>query len=353
MTPDEKFERPNTEKIYSPLTRTTAALGLAGALTLVVGIQEQAHALEMKSISLYSQHQALSTNQMYQWSAAYKVERPGLSDVWVSGVAVAPNLILASAHGVPGPSALSQVTEVVFGANYNTSPFRLEVASWERFPGYISGNTSTIDLSFIWLKDPIPGFTNHVNFTNANIGDLLTMVSYGNYGDVNTGELASLGDRLAGVAPVESKPGAGYPSSNYAFMDFDGSSSLFALPAEGLNGDSGSPWFSPNGDLVALSTAAINGLGGGYTIGLRLNLSEVQAELAPRIAYSWAQYYLSSLSLTTSGTNLILSWMGDVKLQSATNVAGPFVTLPGATSPYTNSMSAPQEFFRLASTNAP
>ena len=52
-------------------------------------------------------------------------------------------------------------------------------------------------------------------------------------------------------------------------------------------------------------------------------------------------------------TNLVLSWVGMYHLQSATNVAGPFVTVTNATSPYTNSMSAPQEFFRLAATNAP
>jgi len=34
-------------------------------------------------------------------------------------------------------------------------------------------------------------------------------------------------------------------------------------------------------------------------------------------------------------------------LQSAPAVTGPFTNLPGATSPYTNPLTAPQQFFRL------
>jgi hypothetical protein len=45
---------------------------------------------------------------------------------------------------------------------------------------------------------------------------------------------------------------------------------------------------------------------------------------------------------------LALSWTNsDFSLQSATNVAGPFVTIPGAVSPFTNNTSDPARFFRL------
>ena len=51
------------------------------------------------------------------------------------------------------------------------------------------------------------------------------------------------------------------------------------------------------------------------------------------------------LALTQNG---ILSWTGSSTLQSATNVAGPYLDVPGATSPYTNDTGAqPQQFFRL------
>jgi hypothetical protein len=48
------------------------------------------------------------------------------------------------------------------------------------------------------------------------------------------------------------------------------------------------------------------------------------------------------------GTNLILTWPDSVTLQTSTNgVAGPYFDVPGATSPYTNLLTSPQQFFRL------
>ncbi len=49
-----------------------------------------------------------------------------------------------------------------------------------------------------------------------------------------------------------------------------------------------------------------------------------------------------------NATNVVLSWSdAALSLQSATNVAGPYTTLTGATSPYTNNIAIPQMFFRL------
>jgi len=49
-----------------------------------------------------------------------------------------------------------------------------------------------------------------------------------------------------------------------------------------------------------------------------------------------------------NAANVILSWSNAaLALQSATNVAGPYTTLIGATSPYTNNIAIPQMFFRL------
>ena len=45
---------------------------------------------------------------------------------------------------------------------------------------------------------------------------------------------------------------------------------------------------------------------------------------------------------------LVLSWTNaGSNLQAARAVTGPFTNLPGATSPYTNPLTAPQQFFRL------
>ena len=48
------------------------------------------------------------------------------------------------------------------------------------------------------------------------------------------------------------------------------------------------------------------------------------------------------------GGSMILNWIdSDFALQAAAEVAGPFANVPGATSPYTNAVSANRKFFRL------
>ena len=54
------------------------------------------------------------------------------------------------------------------------------------------------------------------------------------------------------------------------------------------------------------------------------------------------------LTATWSGTQVIVSWTpSDGTLQSSTSVAGPYVDIPGATSPYTVAPGGPQTFYRI------
>jgi hypothetical protein len=55
------------------------------------------------------------------------------------------------------------------------------------------------------------------------------------------------------------------------------------------------------------------------------------------------------LNITQSGNQLVLSWPTNAafSLQSAPFVTGAYTNVPGATSPYTNSMTGPQQYFRL------
>jgi hypothetical protein len=48
-----------------------------------------------------------------------------------------------------------------------------------------------------------------------------------------------------------------------------------------------------------------------------------------------------------SGTNLVLTWPGGGSLQSATNVIGPWINVPGATSPYVVPTIGPSGFYRV------
>ncbi len=48
------------------------------------------------------------------------------------------------------------------------------------------------------------------------------------------------------------------------------------------------------------------------------------------------------------GNQLLLSWTNaGFSLQSAPAITGTFTNIPGATSPYTNPLTGPQQFFRL------
>ncbi len=48
-------------------------------------------------------------------------------------------------------------------------------------------------------------------------------------------------------------------------------------------------------------------------------------------------------------TQLVLSWTNsDFALQAAPIISATFTNIPGATSPYTNSFTEPEQYFRLA-----
>jgi len=57
------------------------------------------------------------------------------------------------------------------------------------------------------------------------------------------------------------------------------------------------------------------------------------------------------LNIISSGENVILTWPAEpagYNLQAAPTITGTFTNIPGATSPYTNIISGPQQFFRLS-----
>jgi len=55
-----------------------------------------------------------------------------------------------------------------------------------------------------------------------------------------------------------------------------------------------------------------------------------------------------ALAVQSGPGGIVLTWTnGDYRLQSAVEVTGPYADLPGATSPFTNSVDAAASFFRL------
>ncbi len=54
-----------------------------------------------------------------------------------------------------------------------------------------------------------------------------------------------------------------------------------------------------------------------------------------------------TLQAERRGSALVFTWTGSYRLLSATNIAGPYTPVSGATSPWTNSFTKPREFFKL------
>jgi len=64
------------------------------------------------------------------------------------------------------------------------------------------------------------------------------------------------------------------------------------------------------------------------------------------IRFARVQVGLPPLTIDRSGGNVVITWSGPAKLQSAVNVAGPYTDVTGATSPYSPPATGPARFFR-------
>ena len=103
---------------------------------------------------------------------------------------------------------------------------------------------------------------------------------------------------------------------------------------------------SQNGTQVV---AASGGIDGGAT-----QLISVSGP-APRLlmAGTTGAYELAfprpNLNIVRSGNSVVLSWTNSTyTLQAAPNTTGAYTNIPGATSPFTNSLLSSRRFFRLA-----
>lgn len=291
QTKQENQEQQNEERglasaFFSKLAVAGAvAVGTAGLTT------QSADAAAMRSLDFYGDHKALAMDPMYKWAGA--VKRIGSNGTtYASAVMIAPDLYINAGHFTPiNGSLVARHVEIVFGSNYNTSTERYSVKATQRFPGYVFGDPSTIDLGIGWTNEFVAGFDAPTTFATTVLGERLTQVDYGNIGDPTTGEMPSLGDKMAGYAPRTGNFFSSYPDSRYDFMNFNqGVASETPLNVKGLNGSSGSPWYNASGDLTHLTVAGTLGSEFGNTVGLELTNPEVQAVLQPLIIDSWMRY---------------------------------------------------------------
>jgi len=316
------------------------------------------------SVANIENYKALAARPEYKWAGAMTVQFPDASLHTSSCVAVAPTVVIGAGHTTPGPTSVSIVKTVTFGANYNSGArLIMDVDHWEIIPSYEFGNPNTTDLAVLYLRDPIPNFT-AVSFGDAPLGSVAVQVDYGDFGDTSTGELPSLGFRLAGRAIVSEayRPASSYPASKYFLLNFQGTGST--EPTQGLFTSSGAGW-KFDGKIVAISTAKFNGTIDVTTVALRLNTPEVQNFLQPKIQASWAAqpatyYARPKLELAREGNGVKVSWTEQASgciLEKSTDLAVWNAVLTDAASP-TNTVlfgagsvtftdQAPRRYFRL------
>lgn len=267
--------------------------GVLFVAILVWSAAPRSEAGALTSMSQYENSKALSANPMYRWSAAVRRTDAPNGTTYASAVMIAPDLFITAGHVTPRNGSLTaKLHEVVFGSNYHTSTERYAVARTERYPGYVFGDTSTIDLGVGWTTAFVSGYTSNMSFASVSTGTILTAAEYGNYGDITTGALPSIGDRLAGNARRSGASGS-YPSGIYFSTWFDGPGAADPLNVCLLDFASGSPWWTASGSLAGLSIASTKTFDGGYTVVLNLSDTTVQAYLLPLIADSWARYNAS------------------------------------------------------------
>ena len=162
------------------------------------------------------------------------------------------------------------------------------------------------------------------------------------------GSLTSTGGKDIFVAKLGVRPATvQFTTTNRAVVV--GSSVVLSVSAAGtapleyqwqLNGTN-----VPGGYLTSLTLASFApAQAGTYSVIVRNPAGSVTNTVAVLTA-------IPVLNGTRAGDALVLSWLGDFMLQTATNLAGPFVDAPGVVSPFTNALpsSAPQLFFRLRS----
>jgi hypothetical protein len=65
----------------------------------------------------------------------------------------------------------------------------------------------------------------------------------------------------------------------------------------------------------------------------------IQSEIVPSVP--------PQLSFTRTSSSVILSWNGDYQLVTATNPLGRSISVPGVSSPLTNTVTDPQRYFQL------
>lgn len=245
----------------------------------------------------------------------------GVSDRWgdtiaVRGAGAATQVLIASrGNGAPGNGTNLCMLTTTDGTTFTGNVLHVNTTNTSEFGiGLAFGTGDTF-----WAKsnDGTTRGLYHMTFDiGANSATVLT--NYTNFSAAVANVAANqAGNLLAGIAIETPNDLRLYDISTLAndplLLDWE--------------------FFTPNNAGQATGAAAF---GNNRLYALNSNNGLLAAQIG------WPQIQGNLL-----GTDLVMQWIGTYKLQSATDVAGPYTDIVGATSPYTNSVLSGQKFFRL------
>ena len=179
---------------------------------------------------------------------------------------------------------------------------------------------------------------------SLQLGTVVTSIGYGLPSTPN-GTLTTTGNAMSFNSYTSSSVPGDTSSGNH-FSGLMGPGVVLSGAAN--NGDSGSLAINSAGQIIGMAVATL----GGPT---ELFRSTTFNDFTSADYYNQVAPYAGiiivnppTLFMQRVDTNVVLTWSGTFTLQTATNLATGFTDVPGAASPYTNSITAdPQRFFRL------
>lgn len=212
------------------------------------------------------------------------------------------------------------------------------------YPGYTGDVAQSPDMAILKFDHPLEGKDLVLAYPIA--GEQLTGCGFGSQGLIGRDDGVNIynlpNDRKRRAWDMTAGFGGG---PNYLEMWFGYSGSYNSLTqGAAAPGDSGSPLFNSQGELVALNVAATT------RVGWPNGQATWSIELAPYADWIATNSAVTMPTLFTrgNGPDMVLTWGGNYTLQSSTNLTTGYTTVTGATSPYTNTLTGdPQRFFRL------
>jgi hypothetical protein len=124
-----------------------------------------------------------------------------------------------------------------------------------------------------------------------------------------------------------------------------GSTATFTVVAMGT----GYQW-KKNGGIINSATNAtlvLNSVGAGDVASYSCVVTGANGSLPSNPATLSLIGGRPTLAATLLGNSVVITWAGSYTLLSSTNVIGPYLPIPGATSPYTNNPAVGRQFFGL------